>query len=283
MTAAPFTPGDFPANPLEKPGYRLDFHDEFDGPTLDTAKWLPYYLPQWSSRTQSAPRYHFEDSALVLEIQPDQPPWCPEFDGPIRSSSIQTGVFSGPVGSTDGQLHFTDALVVREAQTNVQLYTPQYGYFELRAKGVSTSANHTSLWMIGYENTPERSGEICVFEQLGALAGATSSGIRYGIHPWADPTLAEDFYQEDYPIDSRRYHIYAVEWTPTQVDFYLDNVKLRTIQQSPNYPMQFMLSLFEHPFEGAWTGVYDPSAPYPKTFAVDYFRAYQPENGYGAG
>ena len=36
---------DVPANPLEKPGWTLDFHDEFDGPTLNTNVWLPYYLP----------------------------------------------------------------------------------------------------------------------------------------------------------------------------------------------------------------------------------------------
>ncbi|MDU5413918.1 MAG: glycosyl hydrolase, partial [Clostridium perfringens] len=26
---------DFPANPIEKAGYKLDFSDEFNGPTLD--------------------------------------------------------------------------------------------------------------------------------------------------------------------------------------------------------------------------------------------------------
>jgi hypothetical protein len=45
--------GDFPANPLEKPGYTLEFHDEFDGTELDPEKWLPYYLPHWSSWAQS--------------------------------------------------------------------------------------------------------------------------------------------------------------------------------------------------------------------------------------
>lgn len=280
MTLNQLTLGDFPANPLDKPGYTLEFHDEFDGPTLDTREWVPFYLPQWSSRAQTAPNYSFENSHLVLQITQDQPPWCPEFDGKVRASSIQTGLFSGPVGSKLGQHRFSDALVVREAQASVRTYTPQYGYFELRARGVSTSANHTSLWMIGYEDAPERSAEIAVFEQLGSQAGAASSKLGYGVRPWFDPTLRDEFYQEYLPIDSRQYHVYAVEWRPTQLDFYLDNVKLRTIHQSPGYPMQFMLSLYEHPFEGAWTGIYDPSAPYPKTFAVDYFRAYQPNGGY---
>ncbi len=280
MTTAQLTPADFPANPLEKPGYTLEFHDEFDGPILDTQKWLPFYLPQWSSREQTIPRYTIENSNLILQIAQDQPPWSPEFDGDIRCSSLQTGTFSGPVGSRLGQHRFSAALVVREAQDNIRTYAPQYGYFELRARGVNTSANHTSLWMIGCEDVPERSAEIAVFEQLGSQAGTASSRIGYGVRPWFDPTLRDEFYQEFLPIDSRQYHLYAVEWTPARIDFYVDNVKLRTIHQSPRYPMQFMLSLYEHPFEGAWTGVYDPAAPYPKTFAIDYFRAYQPNNGY---
>jgi hypothetical protein len=29
-----------PPSPLDKPGWVLTFHDEFEGPALDTAKWL---------------------------------------------------------------------------------------------------------------------------------------------------------------------------------------------------------------------------------------------------
>jgi len=274
------TPGDFPANPSQKKGYVLEFQDEFDGPTLDTGKWFPYYLPHWSSRARSSPNYVFKDGNLVLQITRDQQPWCPEFDGDIRCSSIQTGAFAGPVGSKIGQLQFNPALVVREAQDNVRTYTPQYGYFELRAKGLNASAANASLWMIGYEDRPEKSGEIAIFELGGSLSGAESSGVRFGVHPWGDPTLKDEFFEEWLPINSANYHIYAVEWTPTHIDFYVDNVKLKTLQQSPRYPMQFMLSLYEHPSGESWTGVYDPSAPYPKEFRIDYFRAYQPENGY---
>ncbi|HEU0295909.1 MAG TPA: glycoside hydrolase family 16 protein [Anaerolineales bacterium] len=271
---------DFPANLLEKTGYRLEFSDEFDGPGLDTDKWFPFYLPHWSSRAQSAPDHYFKDGNLILQITKDQGPWCPEFDGEVRCSSIQTGEFAGAVGSKLGQLRFSDACIVREAQTNVQKYTPQYGYFELRAKGVSTSANHAAFWMIGYEDVPERSGEIAICELVGSHTGPTSSGIRFGVHPWGDKNLQDEFYEEFLNIDAARYHIYGLEWTPTHLDFYVDNAKIKTIHQSPRYPMQFMLGLYEHPFEGAWTGIYDPSAPYPKKFTIDYFRAYQPDGGY---
>lgn len=272
--------GDTPANPLAKSGYILEFNDEFAGPELDHTNWLPYYLPQWSSRQQSAPRYTFADGHLILQIDQDQPPWCPEFDGEVRASCIQSGLFCGPVGSKVGQSRFRESLVVREAQTNVQKYVPRFGYFETRVKALTAGGTHVSLWMIGYEDIPERSAEICLFELLGNETKQASSVVRYGVHPWSDPSIREEFYAEAFPIDTTHFHIYAVEWTPTHIDFYLDNTLIKTIHQSPQYPLQFILGMFELPFDGAWNGPYDPSAPYPKRFTVDYVRGYQPSGGY---
>jgi len=78
-------------DPVTKAGYALVFEDTFDGDTLDRARWLPHYLPQWSSRDASAARYRLGDGTLRLVIEADQPPWCPEFDGQTRVSSLQTG------------------------------------------------------------------------------------------------------------------------------------------------------------------------------------------------
>ncbi len=65
---------DFPANPEEKAGYRLDFSDNFQGAGLDTDKWFPHYLPQWSSREKTKARYSFQDDHLQLHIEDDQQP-----------------------------------------------------------------------------------------------------------------------------------------------------------------------------------------------------------------
>lgn len=264
---------DFPANPLEKEGYVLEWNDEFAGVTLDPTRWIPYYLPQWSSRKQATPNYILRNGTLVLQITQEQQPWCPEFDGEVKASSIQTGLFAGPLGSTQGQLGFNPDLVVREAQTNARLYTPRYGYFECRATCSAVAGNHVSLWMIGYEDTPERSGEIAMFEVFGKDVSKTSSVVCYGVHPWKDTTLVDEFYRDALPIDATEFHIYAFEWTPSHIDFYVDNQPIRRISQSPNYPLQIMLSIFELP--GGNT-----DAAYPKEFVVDYVRGYQPEGGY---
>lgn len=271
---------DFPANPLEKPGYRLDFDDEFSGDDLNRRKWLPFHLPQWSSRERAAANYRLHDGNLILQITEEQQPWCPEFDGLNRCSSIQTGVFSGPVGSKIGQHRFSQACIVRERQESVRTYTPQYGYFELRAKGLDTPTNHVAFWMIGYEDSPEKSAEIAIMEIFGKHVSADSSRVGYGVHPWSDPAIRNEFYEDLFQIDATRYHIYAAEWTPTHIDVFIDNHKIRTINQSPSYQMQFMLGMYERPPQADETEITDESASYPKTFAIDYFRAYQPVEGY---
>jgi beta-glucanase (GH16 family) len=127
--------------------------------------------------------------------------------------------------------------------------------------------------MIGYEDAPEKCGEINMFEIFGQDVNTGSARVGYGIHPWKDPKLTDEFYQDWMDIDAAKFHVYALEWTPSHIDFYVDNRKIKRIQQSPDYPMQFMLSLYELP--GG-----DTNAPYPREFVVDYLRGYKPDGGY---
>jgi hypothetical protein len=107
-----------PGAVLDKTGYDPEVEDDFDAAALDTSLWLPHYLPHWSSRSASAARFSLEGGALRLRIDADQGPWCPEFDGWLRVSSLQTGAFAGPLGSGIRQQRFAPGLVVREAQQN---------------------------------------------------------------------------------------------------------------------------------------------------------------------
>jgi len=60
-----------------------------------------------------------------------------ELDGEVRVSSLQTGLFCGPVGTTVGQHRFHPDARVREAQENVRLYTPCQGLIEVRARAIA--------------------------------------------------------------------------------------------------------------------------------------------------
>ena len=251
-------------------GRELEFSDGFDVGILDPERWLAAYLPHWSSRARAAPRYSFDDGRLVLEIASGQEPWCPRWDGETRVSSIQTGAFAGALGSPVGQHHFRPELVVTEEQVTARLFTPRYGRIETRATAIADPEVMVALWMIGFEDEPHRSGEICICEIFGRDVKPASVRVGMGIHPFGDPRLVDEFEQVELPIDATEPHAYAAEWTPTGVDFLVDDRLVKHTDQSPDYPMQLML------------GVYDSArAPggYPKRFVVDYVRGYTPGSG----
>ncbi len=250
--------------------YRLVFEDDFNELKLNEANWLPFYLPQWSSRAASKPNYIIENSHLILQITKAQQPWCPEFNGVVKCSSIQTGVFAGPLGSTIGQHGvFNKNCVVREEQETQHTFLPRYGLIEIKAKGINSSSNVVSLWMIGYEDEPQRSGELCVFEIKGWNVKEKAAVIGYGIHQFADPKLNEAFFEEVFELDVMDFHVYAVEWMPGKSIFYIDGQKIKELPQAPDYPMQLMLGIYEVP-----EGKADDSN-YPKEFVIDWVRGYQ--------
>ena len=258
--------------PVSEERYELEFEDTFDADVLDERRWVPYYLPQWSSRERSAARYEVGGGCLRMLIEADQRPWCPELDGEVRVSSLQTGVFSGPLGSTVGQHRFAPGAVVREAQENVRLYTPLYGRIEMRARATDDPRCLAALWMIGYEDEPERSAEICVCEIFGRDVGDESAKIGMGVHPFGDPRITDEFAAEVLPIDAREFHVYAAEWTPERVAFSVDGEHVKAVGQSPSYPMQLMLNLYELPAD---PGDEPAARRYPKEFVVDYVRGYR--------
>jgi hypothetical protein len=251
-------------------GWELEFEDTFDGDALDLRRWLPFYLPHWSSRERSAARYSVGGGVLRLLVEEDQEPWCPELDGEVRVSSLQTGAFSGPVGSAVGQHRFNPRAVVREAQPALRLYTPRYGRIELRARASDDPQAMGALWMIGYEDEPERSAEILVCELFGRDVGPDRALVGVGVHPFGDPAIVDDFEQVPVAIDARELHEYAAEWTPDGVAFSVDGETIKTVGQSPDYPMQLMLGVYELPVaDGGRRG------PYPKTFEVEAVRGYR--------
>lgn len=259
-------------DPVDRPGWALEFDERFDGDELDRGRWIPHHLPHWSSREQSAARYRVGGGTLRLRIEADQPPWCPEFDGAVRVSSLQTAVFAGPLGSPVGQHRFSPDAVVRETQPETRLYTPRYGRIKVRAKALADPRCMVALWMIGIEDQPEHSAEICVCEIFGRAVGPDSAEVGMGVHPFGDPRIVDDFAAEPVRIDATGFHTYAAEWSPEQVAFSVDDRPVRTVHQSPGYPMQLMLGIYEFPAD-----VGEPPAErtYPKEFVVEHVRGWR--------
>jgi Glycosyl hydrolases family 16 len=245
--------------------FELEFEDTFDGDTLDKSKWLPYYLPQWSSRARAAARYELRDGRLRLRIDADQEPWCPALDGEIRVSSLQTGVFSGPIGSRIGQHPFHPDAVVTEEQAELRLYTPRYGRVEVRLQAVAAPEAMVALWLIGFEDEPERSGELCVCEIFGSEVSAGEALVGVGTRRFRDPRLDGDFEKVRVAVDATEPHLYAVEWEPGRSVFLVDARRVKTVAEAPAYPMQLMLGIYE----------LEPGGAYPKELVVDHVRGWR--------
>ena len=253
---------------MTRTDYRLAFADDFEAPVLDS-RWIPYYLQHWSTPARAAARYALGDSSLVLRIDHDQPPWCPEYDGEVRASLVQTGHFAGPVGSSLGQHRFRDGMVVRSDASPRRGYVPRYGRFELRGRATIGPSHLISLYMLGFEEQPADSGEITIMEIFGTGVGPNGTRLGHGIKPIHDPRLRYEFYDEPLSFDPRDWHTYAAEWTADGVDFFLDGERLHHSSQSPAYAMQFMLGIYELP------GRPKSEASEPGSFAIDYFRAWE--------
>jgi Glycosyl hydrolases family 16 len=230
------------------PGDHIELDERFEGNALDTKVWFPYYLPHWSSREESAATLFIRDGELHLLIPADQPLWCPDLhDEPLRVSGVQTGSFAGPVGSTIGQQPFTEGLTVREQQPTFWGFTPRFGQIEVRMRGTLTPRSMFGFWLAGLEDRPERSGEILVAEVFGDAIEDGSAAVGMGIRSFRDPTLTGDFSTPRLEIDVSEPHAYAVVWNPESVDIVVDDVSVRRIDQSPGYPMQLMIGVFDFP------------------------------------
>jgi hypothetical protein len=107
-------------------GYSLVKADEFNGSSLDTNLWIPYYLESRTTKERAAARYALRDGNLVLKIDQDQPTYYP--GNPMRVSSIQT--------AQKNYLHKDQH--DHDIATKMN-YTPKYGYFEVRAKSLNQS------------------------------------------------------------------------------------------------------------------------------------------------
>jgi hypothetical protein len=254
---------------LDRSAYTLVFSEDFTTGALDERRWVPHYLPQWTTPDRSAARYDLVPGRLRLRIDADQPPWRPE-DGDLRVSNLQTGTFSGPPGSRLGTHRHRDDLRVRTSQPTQALFTPTGGLVEARLRATADPTVMLAVWLVGFERGgPDESGEICVAELYGHGVGPGRSTVRTGIKAHHDPRLRDDMADVALDLDATDWHTYAAAWTDRTTTVYVDDRPIRTVEQGIGYPLQLMVDLFEFPAGGPR----DPAA-YPKTGDVAAVRGW---------
>lgn len=254
---------------LDRTAYELAFDENFTDPALDPERWVAHYLPQWTTPERSAARYELRPGILQLRIDADQPAWRVE-DGELRASNIQTGIFSGPLGSAVGQHRHRDDLAVRTAQPTRRLYAPTTGLFEAVLRASPDPTCMLAFWLVGFEEeSPESSGEICVAELFGNAIEPRRCGVRVGVKAHNDPRLHDDMDEVALELDATDWHTYSAEWTAERIRFFVDDQLVRAVHQRIDYPLQVMVDLFEFP-----AGTDRDPAAYPKVGEVKAVRGY---------
>jgi len=241
-------------------GHPTWFEERFTGPELDPDTWLPHYLPAWSSRAHTRAAHRLDGEGLTLEVPVDHPVWCAgDHEPALRVSGIQSGSWSGPVGSTLGQQRFREGQVVREEQERFEGWLPSAARgparVEISARMELSPRSMAALWLSGFEDDDgqEHCGELCVFEVFGKDLGPTdapSAEVGVGIKAFRDPALTQDFEAPRLGIDVTERHLYAVDWDPDEAVFSVDGQPIRRCARPPSYPLQMMLAVFDFP---AWT------------------------------
>jgi len=230
---------------------RLDaFWDEFDGDTLDTKKWWPKN-PTWEGR----PPGRFNETNVSVS------------GGQLH---LAARALPQPEPGSGGKAwtHTTAAVQSRE--------TVLYGHFEVRAK-MMPACICNAFWF--YHATPERWTEIDVYE-IGARAPGKERKVHLTAHVFRTPESQTHRQWSDAleaPFDpAADFHVYALDWTPERLRWYVDGVLVRegtnTLWHQPltlNLDVEIMEEWFGLPAEGELPAVYD----------IDYVRAWTRASG----
>jgi hypothetical protein len=141
---------------------------------------------------------------IELRIEEDQPDWRPE-DAPLRVSNLQSGMFSGPLGSSIGtHRHRPDGVAVRTAVETRLLFAPSAGRVDVEVSASRDLGCMTAVWLVGTEHRdPAEAGEICVFE-IDAEAIGPQTRARVGIKAHGDALLTTDMAAVSVPVDASR-------------------------------------------------------------------------------
>jgi hypothetical protein len=242
-----------------------DVQDDFvAGPRSDL--WVDHYLPHWTTPERSAARYEATAAGLRLRIDADQPDWRPE-DAPMRVSNLQTGTFSGELGSKRGtHRHRADGLVVRTPTPLRLLWAPSAGRVDVTVSASLDRGCMLAAWLVGTEHEDERdAGEVCIFE-IDAAAIASTTTARCGVKAHGDARLTTDMAEIELPFDASQPHTWTALWGDGETVIGCEGTICRRIPQAPEYPMFLMIDLFE-------LGV--PARAYPKTATIHSFNGWQ--------
>lgn len=158
-----------------------------------------------------------------------------------------------------------------------------YGRIEVSAKLPTGKGTWPAIWMLPtdwvYGGWP-KSGEIDIMEHVGYDPGVVHGTIHTGAYNPAFETQVSK--SHEVPDFSENFHIYAIEWSESKIDFFIDDKKYFTFENDKK--SDFLTWPFDKPFHiilniaigGNWGGKagIDPSLK-DAIMEIDYVRVYQ--------
>ena len=244
---------------------------------------MAQYLPHCTTNTAgSSARYKVEDGCLNLYITKDSPDY---FGGQPGSADPDNLLWIANGIQTWEKNHLHPGGAQQMEVEPFEGYATQYGYFEIRMKMPDTKGGgYAAWWLIGTEddNTSDgtkttQNGEIDVLETFFDNPGV----FHPKVHAWDDTNLNEWSSEVNLKGLSRNYvnefHTYAMDWRPEGITFYVDGKEVAQTEESPQYRMCMILSMYINSDFSGWD---EPENEYPIEWLIDYVRVYKDINGY---
>ena len=256
-----------PAAPVPPsiPGWTVTWSDEFNGANgsfPDSSKWA-YDLGGGGWGNQELETYTNRNANARIE----------------NGNLVITAQRETSTGSDGISRDYTSARLKTQG-----LFAQAYGRFEARIKIPKGQGIWPAFWMLGDDFPTKgwpRCGEIDIMENIGREP-ATVHGSLHGPSDVARTSdLTSAFALPAGQNLSDDFHVYAVEWEPAAIRFFLDSDNYATFTRA-QWPAGGQW-VFDHSFfiilnvavGGAWPGSPDGTTTFPQQMLVDYVRVSQ--------
>jgi beta-glucanase (GH16 family) len=191
---------------------------------------------------------------------------------------VVTAVHEDYTGPDNVTRHYTSARLKTAGK-----FAQKYGRFEARIKIPKGQGMWPAFWMLGDNiNTIPwpQCGEVDIMESIGSAPG-TVYGTLHGPGYSGASGISANYVLPNQQQLGDDFHIYAVEWEPNAIRFYIDGVLYKT--RTPADLPAGTQWVYDHPFfiilnvavGGDWPGSPDATTQFPQTMLVDYVRVYE--------
>jgi beta-glucanase (GH16 family) len=277
-------------------GWKLVWSDEFEGTALDRSKWdfdigngfFDYKSHRWVAGWGNEELQYYTAEPANVSVK----------DGLLTIRAIKESLHG---------CGYTSARLKTRRRDGTPLLAKTYGRFEIRAKVPWGKGLWPALWMLPLEDAYggwAASGEIDLMEIVGDKPHEVLNSIHFGSTGLEGRELNTHVHALPGGSTVADWHVYAVEWEPGEIRFYVDGVLTCTrdfwwscsrTENGQGVRARRMADVnawpapFDRPFflvmnvavGGNFPGVPNDETRFPAELVVDYVRVFDQVGGYG--